>query len=80
MTETVKSNKVEFKVTFRNVEHFYKVVTWLNKNVGRGKDNWTIPGRVKRSLERNRKPVIKNIHVFKEGFDAQETAMYLNLL
>lgn len=81
MTDHVdKSDRVVFRVTFRDLEHFHKVIKWLNKHVGKGAKNWTIPKKIRRALEQEGKPVTKNVHVFKKDFDGEETAMYLNLI
>ena len=39
-----------FRVTIRDREHFYKIVKWLNENVGKGTEFWTMEGRVLKSL------------------------------
>lgn len=70
-----------FTINFRDTEHFYKVVNWLNANVGKGKDKWTIEGRVKRLLSGNRtgSVVSKKVYIFTSDFDPQ-SSLYLNLL
>ena len=73
--------KHTFTINFRDTEHFYKVVNWLNANVGKGKDMWTIEGRVKRLLTGNRAGVTvsKKVYIFTNDFDPQ-SSLYLNLL
>lgn len=67
-----------FRVTIRDREHFYKLVNWLNTNVGRGTDKWTFEGRVLKTLKQG-KSVNPIVYIFKEGFD-ESAAMYLTLL
>jgi hypothetical protein len=70
--------KFSFRVSIRNTEHFYKIVNWLNKNVGKGRDNWTMEGRVLRILKSGR-PASPKIYIFTENYDPQ-TSLYLSLL
>jgi hypothetical protein len=44
------TNAHEFEFVFTNREQFYAVVNTLNKECGKG--NWTIRGRVLKSLKR----------------------------
>lgn len=67
-----------FRVTIRDHEHFYKLVNWLNDNVGKGKDKWTMEGRVLRSLNSG-KTVSPKIYIFREDFD-ESSSLYLSLL
>ena len=67
-----------FRVTIRDREHFYKIVNWLNTNVGKGSDKWTMEGRVLKQLK-NGKSVSPKIYVFKEDF-AEDNSLYLSLL
>lgn len=70
-----------FKMTFRDTDHFYKVVSWLNINVGRATANkkyWTISSKVLKELKRG-EPVTVTVQVFKEDFDVDETSLFLNL-
>lgn len=67
-----------FRVTIRDREHFYKIVNWLNSNVGKGEDQWTMEGRVLKVLKQG-KPVNKAVYVFKQDFDPT-SALYLSLL
>lgn len=39
------------QLIIRDREHFYKIVKWLNDNVGKGEDKWTMGGRVLKSLK-----------------------------
>jgi len=67
-----------FKVTIRDREHFYKIINWLNTNVGKGKDRWTSEGRILKHLKSG-KPITRSIYIFRQDFDPQ-SALYLNLL
>ena len=67
-----------FNVTFRDTDHFNKVIKWLNNNVGSGKDCWTINGKVLLHLRRS-KQVTRKVSVFVEGFDPS-SAVYLSLI
>lgn len=67
-----------FRITIRDRDHFYKIVNWLNANVGKGEDQWTMEGRVLKLLKLG-KPVNKAVYVFRQEFDPQ-SALYLSLL
>lgn len=67
-----------FRVTIRDTAHFYKIVNWLNENVGKGQQKWTMEGRVLKVLKQG-KPVNKAVYIFRQDFDPQ-SALYLNLL
>lgn len=67
-----------FRVTIRDQSHFYRLIKWLNENVGKGADKWTMEGRVLKSL-RQGKPVSPKVYIFKEDFD-ESNASYLSLL
>lgn len=67
-----------FKITIRDREHFYKIVNWLNQNVGKGEDKWTMEGRVLKNLKTG-KSVTPKVYIFREDFDAS-SSLYLNLL
>ena len=67
-----------FRVTIRDEVHFYKLVNWLNTNVGKGEDKWTFEGKVLKFL-RQGKTVSPLVYIFKEGFD-ESASMYLTLL
>jgi hypothetical protein len=67
-----------FDVTIRDREHFYKITKWLNTNVGTGKENWTIQGRVLRSLKEG-KSVTRKVYIFRPDLD-EESSLYLSLL
>ena len=73
-----KNAQHSFRITIRDREHFYRIVTWLNTNVGKGEDKWTMEGRVLRSLKQG-KTVSPKIYIFKEGFDPS-SSVYLSLL
>lgn len=67
-----------FRVTIRDRDHFYKLVNWLNTNVGKGEDKWTMEGRVLKTLKGG-KSVSPKIYIFKQDFDAS-SSLYLSLL
>jgi hypothetical protein len=67
-----------FRVIIRDRDHFYKLVHWLNANVGRGEENWTMEGRPLKSLKGG-KTVNPKIYIFKEDFD-EASSLYLSLL
>jgi len=68
----------DFRITIRDRDHFYKLVNWLNENVGKGEDNWTMEGRVLRALKQG-KSVSPKIYIFREDFDTT-SSLYLSLL
>ena len=69
------------KISFRDKEHFYKIVHWLNGNVGKGKNNWTIHGKVLKHLRHSGSKVIaRNVIIHKDGIDLDETQLYLTLI
>lgn len=67
-----------FRVVIRDRDHFYKLVSWLNDNVGKGKENWTMEGRVLKNLKAG-KPVSPAVYIFKPEFDPS-SSLYLSLL
>ena len=67
-----------FRITIRDRDHFYRLVNWLNENVGKGEDNWTMEGRVLRALKQG-KNVSPKIYIFREDFDTT-SSLYLSLL
>ena len=67
-----------FRIAIRDRDHFYKIVNWLNQNVGKGSDKWTIEGRVPRALKKG-KVVSPLIYIFQEDFDTT-SSLYLSLL
>jgi len=67
-----------FRVSIRDRDQFYKIVNWLNSNVGKGQDQWTMEGRVLKSLKAG-KPVNPKVYIFKEDFD-ESAALYLSLI
>lgn len=66
-----------FRVVIRDREHFYKLVKWLNENVGKGADKWTMEGRVLKRLKGG--TVNPNIYIFRQDFDPA-SALYLSLI
>lgn len=67
-----------FRVTIRDRDHFYKLVKWLNDNVGKGEDKWTMEGRVLKTIKTG-KTVSPKIYIFREDFDPA-SSLYLSLL
>ena len=67
-----------FRVVIRDREHFYKLVKWLNENVGKGEDKWTMEGRVLKRLKQGT-AVNPNIYIFRADFDPS-SALYLSLI
>lgn len=67
-----------FRVTIRDREHFYKLIKWLNDNVGKGEDKWTMEGRVLKTLKQG-KSVAPKVYIFKQDFDPA-SSLYLSLL
>ena len=75
---TEKELACSFSVTFRDKAHFDRVVKWLNNNVGPGKDNWTLEGKVLTHL-RKRKQISRKVKIFNKEFD-ETSAVYLSLI
>jgi len=67
-----------FRVVIRDREHFYRLVKWLNENVGKGEDKWTMEGRVLKRLKQGAS-VNPNIYIFRTDFDPS-SALYLSLI
>ena len=67
-----------FRVTVRDRDHFYRLVNWLNTNVGKGQDKWTMEGRVLKTLKQG-KTVSPKIYIFNQEFDPAGS-IYLSLL
>ena len=67
-----------FRLTIRDREHFYRVVKWMNENVGKGSDKWTVEGRVLKSVKQG-KAVDRKIYVYREDFD-ESSALFLSLI
>jgi hypothetical protein len=67
-----------FTLTFRDLPHFYRVINWMNSQVGKGEDKWTVKGRVKKVLVQQ-KTVTTKVYVFIDGFDPSN-ALFLSLI
>lgn len=67
-----------FCVNIRDRDHFYRIVNWLNSNVGKGKGMWTMEGRVLKTLKQG-KTVSPKVYIFRQDFDPQ-SALYLSLI
>lgn len=67
-----------FRITFRDRNHFYTVVKWLNDNVGKGADKWTMEGRVLKRLKAGT-TVSPLVYIFRQDFDPA-AILYLNLI
>ncbi len=66
-----------FRVVIRDVPHFYRLVAWLNDNVGKGADKWTMEGRILKRLKNG--PVNPAVYIFRPDFD-EASALYLSLI
>ncbi len=67
-----------FRLTIRDRDHFYKIVNWLNTNVGKGEDKWTMEGRALKIIKQG-KSLNRAIYIYRQDFDPT-SALYLNLL
>lgn len=67
-----------FRVMIRDRDHFYKLINWLNLNVGKGEDKWTMEGRPLKTLKQGKTTNTK-IYIFREDFDTS-SSLYLSLL
>lgn len=67
-----------FRVVIRDREHFYRLVKWLNDNVGKGQDKWTMEGRVLKNIKQG-KTINPKIYIFNHDFDPS-SALYLSLI
>ena len=67
-----------FTLTFRDRDHFYKVVNWMNAHVGKGQDKWTTQGRPLRTIKTG-KAMTTKVYVFVDNFDPSST-LYLSLV
>lgn len=79
-SENLKEQKAthSFKLVVRDREHFYKIVNWLNVNIGRGKHRWTMEGKVLKAIKSG-KTINPKVYIFDEKFDI-ESAVFLSLL
>ncbi len=67
-----------FRIDLRDKEHFYRVVNWLNGNVGKGSDKWTMEGRPLKSIKQG-KSVNTQVYIFVADFD-ESSVLYLSLV
>jgi hypothetical protein len=67
-----------FRIVIRDSEHFYRLVKWLNENVGKGQDKWTMEGRVLKTLKQG-KTIQPKVYIFNPAFDPS-SALYLSLI
>lgn len=67
-----------FRILIRDREQFYKIVNWLNTNVGKGESAWTMEGKVLKNLKQG-KTINPKVYVFKDDFDPV-SASFLSLL
>jgi hypothetical protein len=70
--------KHSFRIVLRDTDHFYKVVNWLNQNVGKGTGCWTMEGSPLSRIRNGESPNIR-VYIFKDNFDGS-SALYLSLL
>lgn len=73
-----KNASSTFRIAIRDREHFYAIIKWLNDNVGKGADKWTMEGRVLRALKHGN-PANPNIYIFTPDFD-HSAALFLSLI
>ncbi len=74
------NDKLSFKITIRDIAHFYKIILWLNRDVGEGKKNWTMGSRVLKYL-RNNETVTTNIYIFNTSCEFDDDSItYLTLI
>jgi hypothetical protein len=71
--------KFSFELKIRDRAHFYKIVNWLNNNLGKGKNVWTMDGRILRSLRNGQEKKTK-VSIFNTEVDTSSTALFLSLL
>ena len=72
------NNHVVFSITFRDTDHFNQIVKWLNSNVGHGKVNWTMNGRVLKHLKKG-SPISRQVVIHNKEFDV-ESSLFLTLI
>ena len=70
--------KFQLKIAIRDRDHFYNIVRYLNKHVGKGKDNWNMTNGVLKKLN-NYGHADAQIRVYKDGFCKNEIKMFLLL-
>lgn len=78
MTDTTTFEPQVFNITFRDKAHFNEIVKWLNHNIGHGKENWTMDGRILKHLKRG-KEVTRKVIIHNKDFDPSG-ALYLTLI
>lgn len=67
-----------FNITVRDKAHFDKLIIWLNQNVGRGANSWSMEGRILKTLKRG-KPITTQIYIFNPEIE-KDVALFLTLL
>lgn len=67
-----------FRVSIRDKEHFYRLVSWLNENVGKGSEFWTMEGRVLRNIKMGKK-VDPLIYIFSDKFE-ESAILFLSII
>ena len=79
-SKSIKANKSKytFKLAIRDRPHFYKIVNWLNENVGKGTDFWTMEGRILKKLKSGQ-TTDTAVYIFIDDFDAS-SALYLSFI
>lgn len=73
-----KNSCYTFRLTIRDVQHFYTIVKWLNSNVGKSSSSWTFEGRVLRTLKKGQ-IATPLVYIFNDNFD-KDSILFLNLL
>jgi hypothetical protein len=67
-----------FRIKIRDRTHFYKIVNWLNDNIGKGPNLWTMEGHPLKRIKEG-VPVNPEIYLFKETVDS-ESILFLSLI
>lgn len=70
---------MSYGLQFTSLESFYELVRWLNENVGYGRDNWTMDGKVVKHLRKGR-PVRVTLYIINPVCDNPEFKVNLDLI
>jgi len=57
-------------VTFRDRSQFYRIIKWLNSNIGHGKDNWSMTSGILKKITRGT-TVNATISIYNERYDSE---------
>ena len=72
--------ELKFEFIIRDPEHFYRVVYWMNSNVGKTKASWKMTAKTLKYLRLERKPKKVCIRIFEEGHVEEELKVLLVLM